>query len=92
MCRNIKSLFNFEPTATSDEVNAAALQYVRKISGFNKPSEANEEAFNEAVHEIAHATEHLLHHLSTTAKPKNREEEAEKAHLRAVKRFHLDNE
>ena len=87
MCRNIKPLFNFEPHATNDEVEAAALQYVRKVSGFNKPSEVNEPAFNEAVREIAHATQHLLHHLSTTATPKNREEEAAKAHARAVKRF-----
>lgn len=87
MCRNIKTLFNFEPHATSEEVIAAALQYVRKVSGFNKPSEVNQEAFDEAVKEIAHTTAHLLHHLSTTAEPKNREEEAKKAHERNVKRF-----
>ena len=87
MCRNIKPLFNFEPKATSDEVDAAALQFVRKVSGFNKPSEVNEEAFNEAVKEISHATRHLLSHLATTAEPKNREEEAHKTHLRAIKRF-----
>lgn len=87
MCRNIRPLFNFEPHATYDEIEAAALQYVRKVSGFNKPSEANEEAFDEAIKEITHATKHLLSHLSTTAEPKNREEEAHKAHLRAIKRF-----
>lgn len=87
MCRNIKPLFNFEPAASGEEVNAAALQYVRKVSGFNKPSEINEKAFNEAVNEVAHATMHLLHHLSTTAPAKNREEEAAKAHARAIKRF-----
>ncbi len=87
MCRNIKTLFNFEPHATNEEVEAAALQYVRKVSGFNKPSEVNEQAFNEAVHEISHITEHLLDHLKTSAEPKNREIEAEKAHERAIKRF-----
>ncbi|HVZ12701.1 MAG TPA: DUF2277 domain-containing protein [Patescibacteria group bacterium] len=87
MCRNIKPLFNFEPHATNDEVSAAALQYVRKVSGYNKPSDANRQAFDEAVAEIAHATEHLLHHLSMTAEPKNREKEAAKAHERAIKRF-----
>ncbi len=87
MCRNIKPLFNFEPPATNDEIEAASLQFVRKVSGFNKPSEANEKAFNEAVAEIAHTTRHLMHHLSTTAQPKDREEEAQKAHLRAVARF-----
>jgi len=87
MCRNIKRLFNFDPHATNDEVKAAALQYVRKISGFTKPSQVNEQAFNEAVAEIAHISGHLLEHLSTTAEPLNREEEAQKAHERAVKRF-----
>ncbi|SDQ74170.1 hypothetical protein SAMN04489742_2376 [Arthrobacter crystallopoietes] len=71
MCRNIRRLYNFEPSATSAEVEAAALQYVRKVSGTNKPSKANEEAFNEAVHEIAHITAHLLDSLVTTAPPKN---------------------
>jgi hypothetical protein len=87
MCRNIRQLHNFEPPATSREVHEAALQYVRKIAGTTKPSKANEEAFNAAVHEIAHATQHLLEHLSTTAPPKNREEEALKARARAAKRY-----
>ena len=87
MCRNIRQLHNFEPAATSDEVHASALQYVRKISGSTKPSKANEEVFNRAVHEIAHITQHLLDDLVTTAPPKNREEEAEKARERNRKRF-----
>lgn len=87
MCRNIKPLFNFEPEATNDEITAASLQFVRKVSGFNKPSEVNAQAFNEAVTEITHATKHLMYHLKTSAEPKNRKVEAEKAHLRAVKRF-----
>lgn len=85
MCRNIHTLHNFEPAATSDEVHAAALQYVRKIAGTTKPSRANEEAFDEAVHAIAHATQHLLDALTTSAPPKNREEEAEKARARAIR-------
>ncbi|HWT32332.1 MAG TPA: DUF2277 domain-containing protein [Microbacterium sp.] len=85
MCRNIHTLHNFEPAATSDEVHAAALQYVRKVSGSTKPSKANEDAFNRAVAEIAHITQHLLEDLVTTAPPKNREEEAEKARARAVR-------
>jgi hypothetical protein len=87
MCRNIHTLHNFEPAATSEEVQAAALQYVRKISGSTKPSKANEEAFNRAVHEIAHATQHLLDALVTTAPPKSREEEAAKAKARSAARF-----
>ena len=87
MCRNIRPLHNFEPAATHSEVHDAALQYVRKISGTTKPSKANEEAFNAAVHEIAHATEHLLEHLTSTAPPKNRDEEAAKARARSAKRF-----
>ena len=87
MCRNIRPLHNFEPSATSSEVHDAALQYVRKISGTTKPSKANEEAFNDAVHEIAHATQHLLEHLTSSAPPKNREEEAAKARARAAKRY-----
>lgn len=87
MCRNIKQLYNFEPHATSDEVRAAATQYVRKISGFNKPSAANEAAFNQAIEDIAHASHHLLEDLVTQAPPRNREVEAAKAHARAVKRF-----
>ena len=87
MCRNIRRLYNFEPSATSAEVEAAALQYVRKVSGTTKPSKANEEAFNEAVHEIAHITAHLLDSLVTTAPPKNRDEEAAKAKARAAVRY-----
>ena len=87
MCRNIHTLHNFEPAATSDEVHAAALQYVRKISGSTKPSKANEEVFDRAVREIAHITQHLLADLVTTAPPKNREEEAEKARARSADRY-----
>lgn len=87
MCRNIKQLYNFEPHATNDEIHAAALQFVRKISGFNKPSAANEEVFNRAVEEIAHISQHLLDDLVTNAPPHNREVEAAKAHARALKRF-----
>jgi hypothetical protein len=87
MCRNIRPLHNFEPPATSTEVHDAALQYVRKISGTTKPSKANEQAFDEAVHSVAHATQHLLDHLRTSAPPKNREEEAQKARARAAKRY-----
>lgn len=87
MCRNIRPLNNFEPPATSDEVRAAALQYVRKVSGATKPSKANEEVFNRAVEEIAHITAHLLEDLVTTAPPKDRETEAEKAKARSAKRF-----
>jgi hypothetical protein len=87
MCRNIHTLFNFEPPATSEEVDAAALQYVRKVSGFTKPSQANEEAFNRAVHEVAHATQHLLEALVTNAAPKDREVEAARKRERAAKRF-----
>ena len=84
MCRSIHTLHNFEPAATSDEVQAAALQYVRKIAGTTKPSKANQEAFEHAVAEIAHATQHLLDHLVATTPPKNREEEAEKKRARAI--------
>jgi hypothetical protein len=87
MCRNIHTLHNFEPTATDDEVHAAALQYVRKISGSTHPSKANAEAFDRAVHEIAHVSRHLLEDLVSTAPPKNREVEAEKAKARSAKRF-----
>jgi hypothetical protein len=87
MCRNIRTLHNFEPAATNDEVQAAALQYVRKISGSTKPSKANEEAFNRAVAEIAHITGHLLEDLVTTAPPKDREVEAAKAKARSAARF-----
>ncbi len=87
MCRNIRPLNNFEPPATTDEVRAAALQYVRKVAGATKPSKANEEAFNRAVEEIAHITAHLLEDLVTTAPPKDRESEAVKARARAAKRY-----
>jgi hypothetical protein len=87
MCRNIKTLFNFDPPVTSEEVRAASLQFVRKITGFNKPSKANEEAFLAAIEEIAAISSRLLHSLDTTAPPKNREEEAAKAKARAAERF-----
>ena len=87
MCRNIRVLYNFDPPTSSEEVHAAALQYVRKVSGMNKPSQANEAAFERAVHEIAHITEHLLDDLVTTAPPKDREVEAERRRARAVARF-----
>ncbi len=87
MCRNIRTLHNFEPAATNDEVRAAALQYVRKVSGASKPSAANQAAFDEAVHAVAHATEHLLEALTTAAPPKNREDEAMKARARAEQRY-----
>ena len=87
MCRNIRPLNNFEPPATRDEVTAAALQYVRKVSGTTKPSLANQEAFDHAVREIAHVTEHLLDALVTTAPPKDREVEAEKARARSALRY-----
>jgi hypothetical protein len=87
MCRNIQTLFNFEPSATHDEVRAAALQYVRKISGFTNPSQANEAAFNRAVDEVAHTSMHLLADLVTNAPPKDREVEAARRRARAEKRF-----
>ena len=89
MCRNIRPLYNFNPPATDDEIHSAALQYVRKISGFAKPSAANEAAFNRAVIEIETASSRLLRSLVTAAPPKNREVEATKAHARAEKRFRL---
>lgn len=87
MCRNIRQLHNFEPPATSDEVRAAALQYVRKISGTTKPSQANQAAFDHAVEEVAAISQHLLSHLVTNAPPKDREIEAAKARERAAKRY-----
>jgi hypothetical protein len=87
MCRNIKILFNFDPPVTREEVRAASLQFVRKISGFNKPSKANEAAFLGAIDEIAAISTRLLHSLDTNAPPKNREEEAAKAKARAAERF-----
>jgi hypothetical protein len=87
MCRNIKILFNFEPPVTDDEVHAASLQFVRKITGFNKPSKANEAAFLGAIDEIAAVSSRLLHSLETNAPAKNREEEAAKARARSAERF-----
>jgi hypothetical protein len=87
MCRSIKTLFNFEPPVTDDEIRAAALQFVRKLSGFSKPSKANEAAFLAAAEEVAAVSRKLLHSLETDAPPKNREEEAAKARARAAQRF-----
>lgn len=87
MCRNIKTLFNFDPPASDDEVEAAALQFVRKLSGFNKPSRANEEVFEASVARVSEVARDLLRALETKAPPKNREEEAAKAKLRAQRRF-----
>lgn len=87
MCRNIRPLFNFDPPATDDEVRAAALQYVRKISGFTKPSQVNQAAFDAAVDEIARVSADLIAALETNAAPKNREEEALKAKARSARRF-----
>jgi len=87
MCRNIKPLFNFDPPVTPEEVRAASLQFVRKITGFNKPSKANEESFNAVIDEVAAASMRLLRSLETTAAPRNRENEAAKAKVRAAQRF-----
>jgi len=87
MCRNIKTLFNFDPPVTPEETRAASLQFVRKISGFNKPSKENDAAFNVAIDEVAAAAERLLHSLKTSAAPKSREEEAAKAKARSAERF-----
>ena len=87
MCRNIKTLFNFDPPVTPDEVRAASLQFVRKITGFNKPSKANEPAFNSAIEAVAGISMQLLASLETNAPPKNREEEAAKAKARSAERF-----
>jgi hypothetical protein len=87
MCRNIKTLFNFDPPATTDEVNASALQFVRKLSGMNKPSKANEEVFELAVERVAAAAQEMLNTLSTNAPPRDREVEAEKARERSRARF-----
>jgi hypothetical protein len=87
MCRNIKTLFNFDPPVTDEEIRAASLQFVRKVSGFNKPSKANEAAFLAAVDEIATVSRNLLNALETTAPPRNRAEEAAKARARAAQRF-----
>ena len=87
MCRNIKTLFNFDPPATDEEIRAASLQFVRKLSGFNAPSKANEQVFNTAIDDVAQIARRLIDHLDTTAPPKNREEEAAKAKARAAERF-----
>ena len=87
MCRNIRTLFNFEPPANEEEIHASALQFVRKLSGFNQPSKANEAAFNRAVEDVAHAARHLLSSLESTRPPRNREEEAAKARARSRERF-----
>lgn len=87
MCRNIKTLFNFDPPATEEEIRAAALQFVRKLSGFHEPSKANEAAFHRAIDEVAVVAQKLLTSLTTQAEPHNREVEAAKAHARAVQRF-----
>ncbi len=87
MCRNIRTLYNFEPPVTEEEIRAASLQFVRKLTGFNKPSKANEAAFVRAVDEVAAVAERLLHSLETTAPPRNREEEAARARARNAKRF-----
>lgn len=87
MCRNIKTLFNFDPPATEEEIRAASLQFVRKLSGFNAPSRPNEAAFNQAIEEVAAVARRLIDALMTSAAPKSREEEAAKARARAVERF-----
>ena len=87
MCRNIRTLYNFEPPASESEVRAAALQYVRKISGYTKPSQANQQAFDDAVDAVTAASEELLHRLTTNAPPRDREIEAEKARARAAARY-----
>ena len=87
MCRNIKTLFNFDPPATEEEIRAASLQFVRKLSGFNAPSRTNEAAFNQAIDDVAAVARRLIDSLTTTATPKSRDEEAAKARARAVERF-----
>ena len=87
MCRNIRTLYNFDPPATNEEIYAASLQFVKKITGYNKPSKINEEAFNQAINEIAKVTSNLLNTLETSAEPRNREVEAERARIRSAKRF-----
>jgi hypothetical protein len=87
MCRNIRTLFNFDPPATDEEIRAASLQFVRKLSGFNAPSKANEAPFNEAIEEVAAVARRLIDSLETTSRPKNRESEAAKARARTAERF-----
>lgn len=91
MCRNIKTLYNFDPPATHEEIHGAALQFVRKLSGFHEPSKANEQVFNRGVEDVAKIAHRLLHSLTTQAEPRNREIEAAKAHARAVQRFGVAN-
>src|SRR3989440_10504092 len=91
MCRNIKTLHNFNPPATSEEIRASSLQFVRKLSGFTKPSQTNEDAFNRAVDEVTHVAHHLLESLVTNAPPRNRETEVQKARARSAKRFGPSN-
>jgi hypothetical protein len=91
MCRNIKTLFNFDPPATDDEIRAASLQFVRKLSGFNAPSKANEAAFDQAIDEVAAVARRLIDSLTTTAEPKNREEVAAAAKARSAERFGARN-
>ena len=90
MCRNIKTLYNFDPPATDEEIRAASLQFVRKLSGFNRPSKANEQAFGHAVDQVASVARQLLNQLVTTAAPRDREIEAQKARARSAKRFRTD--
>ncbi|MFD2445489.1 DUF2277 domain-containing protein [Bacillus sp. CGMCC 1.16607] len=92
MCRNIRTLFNFDPPATEEEIHAASLQYVRKITGYNKPSKVNEEAFNRAINEITMVTINLLNAMETSSEPRNREVEAERARIRSAKRFGSNSE
>lgn len=87
MCRNIKTLFNFDPPATDEEIHQASLQFVRKLSGFNQPSQANEQVFNKSVEEVSLVAKNLLNNLVTNVEPHSREEEAQKAHLRTLKRL-----
>lgn len=87
MCRNIRTLFNFDPPATEEEIHAASIQFVKKITGYNRPSKVNEEVFNRAINEITMVTRNLLNSMETSAEPRNREVEAERARTRAAKRF-----
>ncbi|HLO10825.1 MAG TPA: DUF2277 domain-containing protein [Pseudoneobacillus sp.] len=87
MCRNIRTLFNFDPPATEEEIHAASIQFVKKITGYNRPSKVNEEVFNRAINEITMVTRNLLNSMETSAEPRNREVEAERARIRTAKRF-----
>lgn len=87
MCRNIRTLYNFDPPVTAEEIHAASLQFVRKVSGFTKPSQVNQEAFDRAVHDVAHVVHHLMDSLVTSAPPRDREVETAKARARVAKRF-----